>query len=102
MGMMQNVLQLPRGINYTSSTNYLRTCWWFNWSAPATTFAIWTQRPYSRGIAELGIYPPLCPFSVLKSRILDPRIVRLSITNRRNVQKNSSKLQSHFRISFIF
>jgi F0F1-type ATP synthase beta subunit len=26
MGMMQNVLQLPRGINYTSSTNYLRTC----------------------------------------------------------------------------
>ena len=48
--------------------------------APATTFAhLDATTVLSRGIAELGIYPAVDPLDS-KSRMLDPRIVRLVST----------------------
>jgi F-type H+-transporting ATPase subunit beta len=47
--------------------------------APATTFAhLDATTVLSRGIAELGIYPAVDPLDS-KSRMLDPRIVSLSL-----------------------
>ena len=47
--------------------------------APATTFAhLDATTVLSRGIAELGIYPAVDPLDS-KSRMLDPRIVRLCL-----------------------
>jgi len=50
--------------------------------APATTFAhLDATTVLSRSIAELGIYPAVDPLDS-KSRMLDPRIVRISLSNR--------------------
>jgi F-type H+-transporting ATPase subunit beta len=48
--------------------------------APATTFAhLDATTVLSRSIAELGIYPAVDPLDS-KSRMLDPRIVRVSVS----------------------
>jgi F0F1-type ATP synthase beta subunit len=48
--------------------------------APATTFAhLDATTVLSRSIAELGIYPAVDPLDS-KSRMLDPRIVRASLS----------------------
>jgi F-type H+-transporting ATPase subunit beta len=53
--------------------------------APATTFAhLDATTVLSRGIAELGIYPAVDPLDS-KSRMLDPRIVRLALFCAHNV-----------------
>ena len=50
--------------------------------APATTFAhLDATTVLSRSIAELGIYPAVDPLDS-KSRMLDPRIVRVSRSKR--------------------
>lgn len=50
--------------------------------APATTFAhLDATTVLSRSIAELGIYPAVDPLDS-KSRMLDPRIVRTSVSKR--------------------
>ena len=50
--------------------------------APATTFAhLDATTVLSRSIAELGIYPAVDPLDS-KSRMLDPRIVRVSVSKR--------------------
>jgi F-type H+-transporting ATPase subunit beta len=50
--------------------------------APATTFAhLDATTVLSRGISELGIYPAVDPLDS-KSRLLDPRIVRLFVDRK--------------------
>jgi F-type H+-transporting ATPase subunit beta len=50
--------------------------------APATTFAhLDATTVLSRSIAELGIYPAVDPLDS-KSRMLDPRIVRTSLSKK--------------------